>query len=74
MRSNDPPDDARPAAIDQPADAPADPATPAVPPDAEPDMDAIREEINARERKANADRFRSMGWCDQHGTLVASMP
>lgn len=62
MTSNDRSDDARPAAIDQPADAPADPATPAVPPDAEPDMDAIREEINARERKANADRFRLMGW------------
>jgi len=65
MRANEPSEPEHPAATDGAEGAPADPAAPAPsppPPDAEPDMDAIREAINELERRANADRFRSMGW------------
>ena len=47
------------------ADSPASPDAvklPVWPPNVEPDMDAIREALAEAERKANADRFRSMGW------------
>lgn len=65
MRANEPSEPEHPAATDGAEVAPADPAAPAPsppPPDAEPDMDAIREALNELERRANADRFRSMGW------------
>ncbi len=68
MRANEPSEPEQPAATEGAEGAPVDPAAPAPslpsppPPDAEPDMDAIREAINELERRANADRFRSMGW------------
>ena len=65
MRANEPSEPEHPAATDGAEGASVDPAPPAPstpPPDAEPDMDAIREAINELERRANADRFRSMGW------------
>lgn len=63
MRANEPSEPEQPAAAEGTEGAPVDPAAPSLPsPDAEPDMDAIREALNERERRANADRFRSMGW------------
>lgn len=61
MQTNDAPDTSQPPTRDRPIDAPPVPADEGRP-DVEPDMDAIRDALNERERRANADRFRSMGW------------